>query len=352
MLASWLINSFRSTYNCNAGYNIGSYMFMQSRDYAARKGTRERWRLKLKKKKVKAVVEQVGFVPHKQRKKETKVEVCPLTTMNESWKWKAVDDVYIVKYHQRPVYSLKEAIENHRETHHPTMFNKPNAVVNAFIELNMRREKKNRYLDKFTRIIDTPHIFTYGQPQRTVLAFCKNPQEQENAKNAGADLVGGIELIKKIQNGTFAFKEYDCIVAHADILTDLLLVRGLLKKRFPNLRAGTLGNNMSQLVRKYKDGIGYTAEPHKSFKEYGQINVTFGLLNMDTQELEENFSSLINDVESMRPKRDGLFIERVQISSELSKESFKINHQDYLATSNEEETKEQEQDETAIISTS
>ena len=186
MLASWLINSFRSTYNCNAGYNIGSYMFMQSRDYAARKGTRERWRLKLKKKKVKAVVEQVGFVPHKQRKKETKVEVCPLTTMNESWKWKAVDDVYIVKYHQRPVYSLKEAIENHRETHHPTILNKPNAVVNAFIELNMRREKKNRYLDKFTRIIDTPHIFTYGQPQRTVLAFCKNPQEQENAKNAGS----------------------------------------------------------------------------------------------------------------------------------------------------------------------
>lgn len=31
---------------------------------------------------------------------------------------------------------------------------------------------------------------------------------------------------------------------------------------------------------------------------------------MNTQELEENFSSLINDVESMRPKRDGLFIER------------------------------------------
>lgn len=31
---------------------------------------------------------------------------------------------------------------------------------------------------------------------------------------------------------------------------------------------------------------------------------------MNTQELEENFSSLINDLESMRPKRDGSFIER------------------------------------------
>ena len=43
-------------------------MFMQSRDYAARKGTREKKRLKLKKKKVKTVVEQVGYIPHKKEK--------------------------------------------------------------------------------------------------------------------------------------------------------------------------------------------------------------------------------------------------------------------------------------------
>ena len=43
-------------------------MFMQSRDYAARKGTREKRRLKLKKKKVKTVVEQVGYVPYKKKK--------------------------------------------------------------------------------------------------------------------------------------------------------------------------------------------------------------------------------------------------------------------------------------------
>lgn len=43
--------------------------------------------------------------------------------------------------------------------------------------------------------------------------------------------------------------------------------------------SGTLSNNLSQLVRKFKNGIAYTAEPHKSFKEYGLINVTFGLVN-------------------------------------------------------------------------
>ena len=43
------------------------------------------------------------------------------------------------------MYSLKEAIENHRETHHPTMLNKPNAIVNAFIELNMRVKNFNLF---------------------------------------------------------------------------------------------------------------------------------------------------------------------------------------------------------------
>lgn len=46
--------------------------------------------------------------------------------------------MYVIKLHPQPVYSLKEAIEFHRETHHPTMFNEPDAHVNAFIELNMK----------------------------------------------------------------------------------------------------------------------------------------------------------------------------------------------------------------------
>lgn len=43
---------------------------------------------------------------------------------------------------------------------------------------------------------------------------------------------------------------------------------------------GSLGTDMNKLVTKFKNGIGYTAIPHKIFKEYGQINVTFGLVNL------------------------------------------------------------------------
>ncbi|KOC65723.1 39S ribosomal protein L1, mitochondrial [Habropoda laboriosa] len=320
---------------------------MQTREYAARKGTRE----KARKKKVKKVIEKVGFDAKTWSKKEVKKSVSPLGTIDDSWRHKATDDVWVIKYHQRPIFSFKEAIQCHRETHHPTMFNKSNASVNVFIELDMKREKKNKFVEKFSKVIDTPHTFKHEEAPNKILVFCKNLEEQEKARNAGADFVGGIELIKQIQNGAFVFKEYDYILSHANILTDLLLIRGLLKRKFPNMKTGTLGNDMTKLVLKFRDGIEYTAIPHDIHKDYGTITTTFGLLDMDLKQLEENFDALLNNINKMRPKREELFIQRVQVRCPPSPESLKVNFKDYLLTNVKEEVKEQEEDNTAIIST-
>ncbi|CAK9808656.1 50S ribosomal protein L1, partial [Anthophora quadrimaculata] len=325
MLRSWLTNNFRFVYNSNAVYNVYSPIFMQAREYAARKGTRE----KAKKKKTKKVIEKVGASSVKKSTEGVKNAVSPLATIDDSWKVVPVDNVWVVKYHRKPIYSFKEAIEYHRETHHPTMLNKPNAPVNAFIELDMKREKKNKFLDKFTRVIDTPHMFKYGKPTK-ILAFCKSLKEQEKAKTAGVDYVGGNELIKQIQQGKFVFKDFDYIIAHADILTDLLLIRGLLKKKFPNLKTGTLGNDMSKLTVKFRNGIRYTMIPHEVFKEYGTIDTTFGLLGMDFKQLEENFLTLIQSIESTKPRPTESFIQRVHITTIHSAERFKINFEEYL----------------------
>ncbi|XP_017882817.1 uncharacterized protein LOC108626589 [Ceratina calcarata] len=309
MLTGWLTSTLRSTYNYSAGYNACCNIFMQTRNYAARRGTREK-RDKLKKKKAKAVVEKVGFIPHNMRNKVVKKTISPLSVIDDSWKREAIDDVWVVKYHQYPVYSLEEAIKCHRELHHPTMMNKPNVPLTAIIDLDLKREKKNRFVEKFARVVDTPHTFKQVGELRTVLAFCKSPTEQENARNAGADFVGGAELIKQIQTGAFTFREYQHIIAHADILTDLLLIRGLLKRKFPNIKAGTLGNDMSKLITRFKDGIHYTAVPDAVHKEYGRIDAVFGLLDMDTKQLEENFDSLLKDIEVMKPKPDESYIKR------------------------------------------
>lgn len=61
---------------------------------------------------------------------------------DDSWKQKPTDNVYPIRYYQWRVYSFVEAVQCHRETHHPTMYNEPNAPLNVIIELNMEAEKK------------------------------------------------------------------------------------------------------------------------------------------------------------------------------------------------------------------
>lgn len=62
--------------------------------------------------------------------------------VDDSWKREPIDDVYALKYYKWIVYSFVDAVKAHRETHHPEMYNKPNAELFVTIELNMRGEKK------------------------------------------------------------------------------------------------------------------------------------------------------------------------------------------------------------------
>ena len=94
--------------------------------------------------------------------------------------------------------TLAEAIQFQRETNHPTVLNAPEALVSARIELDMQLNKKNRYLDNFTRILLLPHQFEFAAPKK-VIAFCKTVETQDTAQAAGADLIGGLDLIKQIQ---------------------------------------------------------------------------------------------------------------------------------------------------------
>lgn len=52
------------------------------------------------------------------------------------------DNVYVTKYYRMKMYNFVEAIAAHRQTHHPTGYNVPDANVNVKIELNMTAEKK------------------------------------------------------------------------------------------------------------------------------------------------------------------------------------------------------------------
>lgn len=93
---------------------------------------------------------------------------------------------------------MLEAILAHRELHHPTMINVPNAPLNVRLEIDLSTDKKNKFVDKYHKIIELPHPYDHGE-DRTILAFCQSAEMMEEARNAGAMLVGGKEVIKSIE---------------------------------------------------------------------------------------------------------------------------------------------------------
>lgn len=60
---------------------------------------------------------------------DSHLEVCP-------------DNVWFANMFKLRMFSFEEAVEAHRETHHPTMYNNPNGPLHAYIELDMSTDKK------------------------------------------------------------------------------------------------------------------------------------------------------------------------------------------------------------------
>ncbi|CAH1399151.1 unnamed protein product [Nezara viridula] len=293
--------------------------------YAARKGTRE----KMRRKKVKVEIKKVGFIPHNLRDKGSTGPFISKRLSDDTRNW-PLDDVWVQRYHKWRIYNFQEAVESHRETHHPQIYNIPDAPLNAFIELDMKGAKKNKFVHSFTRVARTPYHFDNGE-DRTTLVFCKTPEARAEAEGAGATLIGDIDIIKKIEKGDIVLPDFQHILAHPNILPELVSLRGLMKKKFPNVKSGTLGTNIGEMVTTFRKGIQYTALQDIGEPDYGFIDAQIGNLNMETSHLEENFKCLLEDINVMRPKRTGAFITRVFLTSAPSIERLKVGLEPYLA---------------------
>ncbi|PSN30702.1 hypothetical protein C0J52_23898 [Blattella germanica] len=256
------------------------------------------------------------------------------------------DNVWISKHYRWPVYEFAEAVECHRETHHPTMCNCPTAEIYVNLEFDMRAAKENRFMSPFTRVLLTPHPFRAVQP-RPVLAFCKSHELQRICLEAGATVAGDTELIKNVQNGDLNLKDFQFVVAHPNIMTEISAIRGLLKGRFPNPKRGTLGSNIGDIVSRFSNGIEYSVKLQPSSNDFGWMFTAFGKLDMETSQLEENFTALLKDVHSMKPKRDGEFITKCCLVSLPSIERLKVDFKKYIGENEDSTSDEQSDDESS-----
>jgi len=118
---------------------------------------------------------------------------------------------------------------------------------------------------------------------------------QEDAKKAGADVVGGEELIDKVANG---FLEFDRVIATPDMMPKMSKVARVLgpKGLMPNPKLGTVTNNVAEAIASAKAGqIEYRAE------KKGIIHAGIGKMSFATDKLVENATALIDQLKKVKP---------------------------------------------------
>ncbi|XP_064106174.1 large ribosomal subunit protein uL1-like [Macrobrachium nipponense] len=295
---------------------------------AARKGTRAK--REAKKRASKKEVVKKEYIPYKKRMELLMGGGKSPRRYEEHLKY-PTDDVWIARYWRRKMYSLRETIAMHRETHHETQYNVPDACVNVYMELYLNLDKKNRYMDPIAEVVNLPHTFDSGQ-QRNLLVISRKQEVIDYARQAGAALAIGPEIIKMAQKDEVNLQEFNYVVSEADILPELVAIRGLMKRQFPNTRNGTAGSDLIPIIDRFLHGVEYKSTKDKYHQDFGTIEVPFGRLSMTDEQLEDNFACLLKAIDSKKPKqrKSTDLLSLVLIRSPPSKEHFKINHELYI----------------------
>ena len=145
-----------------------------------------------------------------------------------------------------------------------------------------------------------------------VLVFCKE-DKYDAAKAAGAEFVGGLDLVEKIQKE--GWMEFDVVIASPDMmgvvgrLGKILGPRGMM----PNPKAGTVSPDVAKAVQEAKAGkIEYRLDKSNI------IHCPIGKVSFGAEKLEENFNTLLEAVVKAKPAAaKGTYLRSVTVASTM-----------------------------------
>ena len=155
-------------------------------------------------------------------------------------------------------------------------------------------------------------VLPHGSGKRVkVIVFAKG-DHAEAAQKAGADVVGGQDLVEKINSG---WMDFDFAVATPDMmglvgkLAKILGPRGLL----PNQKLGTVTFDVDKVVAELKGGRAF----FKNDKG-GLVHFSIGKVSFDAQKLQENLQAFVKALSAAKPATSkGKFIRKMTLSSTM-----------------------------------
>lgn len=201
------------------------------------------------------------------------------------------------------MYPIDEAITT-LKTLGATKFD---AAVELHVKLGVDTSKSDQQV---RGTVALPH--GTGKTKR-VIAFVEAEKEAE-AKNAGADIVGGEELIEQIiKSGQL---DFDVAVATPIMMPKLAKLAKILgpKGMMPNPKTDTINPNVAKMVQEQKAGkISYKND------DTGNIHQVFGRISFDEAKLKENLMALIESIRKGKPASSkGIYFRNAVICSTMS----------------------------------
>src|SRR5438128_207086 len=203
---------------------------------------------------------------------------------------------------QDRTYSIEEAI--------PLVQKAKYAAFDETVDLSLRLGVDPKHADQMVRgTVVLPHGL--GKSKR--VAAIAGGEKQKEAQEAGADIVGGDDLVDKIQAG---FMDFDAVVATPDMMRGVGKLGKVLGPRglMPNPKTGTVTMDVAKAVKEVKAG-----KVEFRVDKTGIIHAPIGKIEFSKDQLSENAQTLIDSVMEARPAAvKGRYVKRITVASTMS----------------------------------
>ena len=146
-----------------------------------------------------------------------------------------------------------------------------------------------------------------------IVAFAKGEKEKE-AEEAGADVVGGEDLVNKIKNE--GWLEFDKAVATPDMMSQVGKIGKILGPRglMPNPKVGTVTFDLKKAIEELKAG-----KTEFRVDKVGNVHVAIGKVSFGSEKLRENLMVLLDALIRAKPAASkGTYVKNVAVSTTMS----------------------------------
>jgi len=208
----------------------------------------------------------------------------------------------LLKKIDKDVYSFDEAIEKAADL--------KSAKFDETVELVLKLGVDPRHADQMIRgSVVLPH----GTGKDVKVAVFAKDKKAEEAKEAGADIVGFEDLAEDIKNGNINF---DILIATPDMMGQLGRLGRILgpKGLMPNPKTGTVTMDVAGAVKNAKAG-----QVNFRVDKKGNIHAGIGKASFSVDQLKENAKTFISKINKMKPSTaKGKYIQKGAVSLTMS----------------------------------